>query len=138
VIRMPIQNPTTLTLAKSAIMTMLALSLSACQIGVKITVKTLANGQTQFTVVKEGNAADKPCVQKLQVSEPDGIAFWTVRQTDQTRQLDPSLCENIFVYGAQKQGFEISSTPPLKKGYRYNVFVGGGGLSGQASFIAGQ
>jgi hypothetical protein len=110
--------------------------LSGCQLDGHVEVATLKGGQTQFTMTS--GSKDKVCVENISVSEKDKPVIWMARQIYETRQNDPSVCENIFVYGESKKNFETSPAAPLIKGKDYIVSFDDNGIRSSTHFIAGQ
>ena len=111
-----------------------AMSATACQREVKITVQALP-ASSEFDITQGGQSLCVPGLHVTDITSKEPRR-WDIVQT--TEASKAGICTHRFVYGVAPDGYATTSAtaPPLVAGHRYKVSVSGHGLVGQTEFVA--
>jgi hypothetical protein len=116
----------------------LMFSLSGCQIGSDVKISSV-DGFTIFTVMV--NSKTPICVSGISVGEGNGelgrVDKWILNQNYSDIVSGKNNCDNIFIFGKGKKGYEEKYDGSLlEPGKTYYVDFGGPGFGGMKTFVA--
>ncbi len=111
--------------------------LTSCQIGAKITVKTLVDGNTLFIINRDDG--EKSCVEGVRVTELNNTAVWELSENKLPLVKGAEMCQNYLVYAQSVYNFTTDvPAQKLQIGKKYRVSITGDLFSDEVVFVAGK